>query len=39
VAEQPEYPATLHYTGEGRFSVMSDKMLDKSGDFKPEMLI
>lgn len=38
VAEQPEYPATLHYTGEGRFSVMGDKMLDKSGDFKPEML-
>jgi len=39
VAGEPEYPATLHYTGEGRFSVMGDKMLDKSGDFKPEMLI
>ncbi|MBE5252831.1 flavin reductase family protein [Mixta mediterraneensis] len=39
VAEQPEFPTTLHYTGEGRFTVMGDKLLDKSKDFKPEMLI
>ncbi|PYG51523.1 flavin reductase (DIM6/NTAB) family NADH-FMN oxidoreductase RutF [Pantoea sp. AG1095] len=39
VAETPEFPPTLHYTGEGRFSVMSNLRLDKRGDFKPEMLI
>ncbi|MFH8134808.1 flavin reductase family protein [Pantoea osteomyelitidis] len=39
VAEKPEFPATLHYTGEGRFTVMSEKVLDQSRDFKPEMLI
>lgn len=39
VAATPEFPPTLHYTGEGRFSVMSNLLLDKRGDFKPEMLI
>lgn len=39
VAESPEFPPTLHYTGEGRFSVMSNLLLDKHRDFKPEMLI
>ncbi|MBB3304870.1 MULTISPECIES: flavin reductase family protein [unclassified Enterobacter] len=39
VAETPEFLPTLHYTGEGRFSVMSNLRLDKRSDFKPEMLI
>lgn len=39
VAEKPEFPPTLHYTGEGRFTVMSNLLLDKHRDFKPEMLI
>lgn len=39
VADDPEFPPTLHYTGEGRFTVMSDRVLDRSGHFKPEMLI
>ncbi|MDF7650100.1 flavin reductase family protein [Erwiniaceae bacterium L1_54_3] len=39
VADQPEFPPTLHYTGEGRFTVMSNSVLDKHQDFKPEMLI
>lgn len=39
VAEKPEFPVTLHYTGEGRFTVMSEKVLDQHRDFKPEMLI
>ncbi len=39
VAERPEFPTTLHYTGEGRFSLMSNLQLDKRRDFKPEMLI
>ncbi|ERK08766.1 flavin reductase-like, FMN-binding protein [Pantoea sp. AS-PWVM4] len=39
VADKPEFPPTLHYTGEGRFTVMSNLLLDKRRDFKPEMLI
>lgn len=39
VADQPEFPPTLHYTGEGRFTIMSNSVLDKHRDFKPEMLI
>ncbi|KJV45214.1 flavin reductase [Pantoea sp. BL1] len=39
VADKPEFPPTLHYTGEGRFTVMSHSVLDKHHDFKPEMLI
>lgn len=39
VADKPEFPPTLHYTGEGRFTVMSNRVLDKHHDFKPEMLI
>ncbi|MDI9277741.1 flavin reductase family protein [Pantoea sp. EABMAA-21] len=39
VADKPEFPPTLHYTGEGRFTVMSNSVLDKHHDFKPEMLI
>ncbi len=39
VVDQPEFPTTLHYTGEGRFTLMSNLLLDKRRDFKPEMLI
>jgi len=39
VADEPEFPPTLHYTGEGRFTIMGDRVLDRSGQFKPEMLI
>lgn len=39
VDARPEFPPTLHYTGEGRFTVMSNTLLDKRSDFKPEMLI
>lgn len=39
VVTQPEFPPTVHYTGEGRFTVMSDTTRDCSPDFRPEMLI
>lgn len=39
VIDSAMLPPTLHYTGEGKFQVMSDKIIDQSANFAPEMLI
>ncbi|MCU5773318.1 flavin reductase family protein [Erwiniaceae bacterium BAC15a-03b] len=38
ICRLPEYPQTLHYTGDGIFTLSGDRHLDKSADFRPEML-
>jgi len=37
VARRPNYPRTLHYTGDGVFMV-SGKIISRRGQFRPEML-
>lgn len=36
-AAKPEYPETLHYTGDGVFMV-AGKIISRRGQFRPEML-
>ncbi|QKJ87537.1 flavin reductase family protein [Paramixta manurensis] len=38
VATHPEYPQTLHYTGDGIFTAMGEKIINRRDDFKPELL-
>lgn len=38
VCREPEYPETLHYTGDGIFNVSGQRYLDKSAGFRPGML-
>lgn len=37
VATSPKHPETLHYTGDGVFTL-SGRMIDRHKDFRPEML-
>lgn len=37
VAPSPKYPETLHYTGDGIFTL-SGRTIDRHKDFRPEML-
>ena len=37
VATSPKHPETLHYTGDGVFTL-SGRRIDRHGDFRPDML-
>ncbi len=38
VRRAPEFPQTLHYTGDGIFNISGEQYLNKRADFRPWML-